>query len=1494
MKKSTFFMLLMCLLMIGSRADAQVAYGWNRNDSQTPENIGPCKFDVGNPSGFQLLRTHDYGIRAGAFAGKKYYVQTCDKSGNDPSPVAFGTYDFDTGTFTKIATCNSDDKFYDMAYDYKNGIMYALGNAGRVSRLLKIDLGSGEVTEVAELYQEFVAIAIDLQGQIYAENPYSELVKLELDGNEETLNSCDYSAKSELQSMGIDHKTGRLWWAIPTSREGTQLLNIDLKSGYYDTNVELTGEKQIVGLDFPYSNVKEGAPGKVEKLEITPVNDGAKEVNITVKAPQNTVGGGTLGTFKIHLLRGNKEIFSKDNATAGELITTNETLTDNDLYTYKAYASNSEGNGEETVKQVYIGEDIPDAVTNIQLEKQTDGRSCKISWTSPAKGINGGYIPAGIKYDITRLPDNATIAEGIQETTFTDNTVTLLANYRYRITPVGREKGKAAMSEFIILGTSHLTPYQCNFTNDDMPLWTIIDRNHDGTTWKRRMASEGIYCSYNEKMAGDDWIISRPIALKGNTKYKIMVTASAANLELIEKMSLYFGKGDKEEDLTGFKEIGKFEVANEEGQRANYVGYYTPTADDNENFAIRMNSDPNKFQLEVFGIVIKEASEGSLHGTVKHDGAALQNVEISLKDTNFSTKTNAQGQWTMTNIPEADYTLEARKEGYALHTQPVQVSSEEDIDINITLNKIEKLTATGKVTFSDGAALKEAKVVMTAINGTAETTEYVAYTDNEGKYTVANIYEGTYQLATQHPGLISEQEQVAITKDATTLPVIELKDKAVAPRLVTVTAQDNAGNVKWEAPIDVDSISYHKGPGVAHIGVFSYTERSIVGTVFRKDMAITAVKWQTDEFRGPHKNVDLVIFALNSEGNPTNTILYEQKGIANTDNTWCRYELPQPLVVKGGALVAFRYNGFLSMLADAGVNDGLEFEPNVHVMNTDYANAAFEYLDQHDMKKNLLIGIDYAMLNADGTAIASTLQRQKQYKVYRKLEKEGENWQYLASTDVAVREYNDAQFGTLPMGYYRYAVTSVLASEKESGMATSGRIGRNLLADVNFKVKTNAKPRNSSPLITIKAADDNNATFTATKKDGETWTIGGVAKKKYLLHAELDGFDDIDETLTIEGEETEFDHELNFIERLLPAYNLKAEKQDEADKCLLSWNTDNFIFDGFESYEPFTVEPATKEMNWIYWDMDKAQTVEFDNLTFKHMGIPMSYMAFNPYQTTPSLALFDAGSLPYSGRQYLVSFGNRGQANNDFIFSPILNFTGKASFKFVIKNFTNALGAATIKVGYTEQEYPKTLNDIVWISQSINVSDKNWQEMTFDVPENAKRMVLLNETQKGYFLMIDNLFVGEETPYADGTVKKPIEDRATYEVKLDGNIVNGVNQSNKNVMLTALPKGKHTAEVTAVYESGRSQTKSITFETEGVSGIDEIGNDKHPEAYISNNGNHVHTGDAVTSWAIYDFKGSLIKKGNEHDIDLSTLPAGIYIMQLNGKTVSESIKIVRK
>ena len=289
----------------------------------------------------------------------------------------------------------------------------------------------------------------------------------------------------------------------------------------------------------------------------------------------------------------------------------------------------------------------------------------------------------------------------------------------------------------------------------------------------------------------------------------------------------------------------------------------------------------------------------------------------------------------------------------------------------------------------------------------------------------------------------------------------------------------------------------------------------------------------------------------------------------------------------------------------------------------------------------------------------------------------------------------------------------------------------------------------------------------------------------------------------------------------------------------------------------------------------------------------MSYMVFNPYATTPALVYFDAGSLPYSGRQCLASFGNRGKSNNDFVFSPVLHFTGKATFRCVVKSFTNVLGATSIRIGYTKTDYPKTATDIVWLSEPLTVSDKNWQELSVEVPVDARRMVLVNETPRGFFLMVDNLFVGEECPYADGKIKKPLVDRAAYEVMIDGRSATNIDSSTKRILLTGLSAGEHTAEVVAVYQSGRSEMKRITFDVQGGTDIDNVTTASNLSAHFSADG-RLLTGSAVDRWEIYDAGGRFVLEGTTHNADVSKLSAAYYVVRLHKLTHTKSLKLMKR
>lgn len=1501
-RKLFLFATFLCLMLVcPGLAHGQKSWGWNLHDEQNNEAVGPCTFDASSPGTFKLLKQSDVGefaISAGAFIGKTYYVYAYRSEGTSARPIGFGTYDFTTFKYSEIADYSTNaTQLVDMTYDYKNKVLYALGkrSTSANSYLVKIDPSNGQMSNVQKLDKTYLTLAADKTGQLYAIDKDGLLFKISATGEAEDAGSNgDFMPLEYPQSMAFDHTSGALVWVVPTERQGTVVVKVNPADGSCTELGTLENDRQIVGLDFPYSTVNADAPGALSQFKAEATSPGALEAKISFTAPARTAGAGDLNPVTVFIYRNGAEIHKQENVNPGEAITYTDKVSKLGSYTYKAYAYNAAGPGEESATTLFLGEDIPAEVQNIQLVP-TDGGGCKVSWTAPTVGQNGGYVRPNLTYDVDRLPDQVSIAKGTDQLMVEDNNIPKLAVYQYRVTPTGREKGPEAVSATLVLGSTHQLPYECKFTRGDMQLWKIYDANGDGIKWNHIMTDEGVDCGENEKEPSDDWLVSYPLNIKKGVKYKIEIMAKAYSEELPEKMSLLFGKGMNQADLAAYEKVSDFVVKNpEDGKAQKYVAYYTSTHDYAKSLAIHKTSDPGMFRLTIYSIKVSEATEGELKGTIKCGDAPVADATIALQGTEFSTRSSEQGAWSFARVPEGRYTLEATKKGFVRLSQEINVVKDETLPVDLVMTQLKTITITGAVAGADNKPLQDAKVVLRDVK---EGNVLTAHTVGDGSFKVENAFEGEYEVTASHSGLKNASATVKLTEAQAAVATLTLAPKAVAPRLVKATVQpDNNVLVGWKAPFDVTREFYHKGEGVANIGVFNPTPRSLVGAVYRHDMALTKVTWKTDVTHGAHKSVDLVVLALDSKGNPTSQVLYEQKNIVNVDNEWTSYELEKPFNVKGGALVALCYNGNLDVYADAGTREGLEFKKNTFGFWADYKTGAFEYLDQHNMEKNLLFEIEYGELLPNGESM-TTVQCQKQYQLVRRSLANGGDWQEVATMPAETMSYTDKNFATLPMGTYQYGVKSIVADSEVSTPALSNAVTNNLTANVVFKVTTNAGEVTGTPVITLATDDKQPVVYPVGKNAQGEWVLADLPKGAYVLHAELDGFDPITRKVQYTGDARDFTENVNFIERLLPAFNVKVDKTNKGRERMLSWNSANYFFDDFESYNPFTVEPARPDCNWIYWDRDKDKTVEFKDFTFPHMGEALSFIAFNPYATQPAINFMEQGSLPLSGKQYLASMGNRTQANRDFVFSPILNCTGKVTFNCYLRNLATEQTKAALKVGYTTVEYPKTEADITWLGDNLPAVDsRKWTELNVVVPSQAKRVVLFNNYEKNVFLMIDNMFVGEEYPYADGKIVKPQVDRATYEVMLDGKKVENVDAQKNQALLSGLNKGSHTASVTAVYASGRADTKSITFEIGDESGVNSMTTqDSMPGMNYDPTTQLVEFSDNVAMWSLVSLNGACVARGTAHSTHVHDLVAGVYVARLEAAdgTVA-TVKFIKK
>lgn len=215
------------------------------------------------------------------------------------------------------------------------------------------------------------------------------------------------------------------------------------------------------------------APAPVSELVVTPGDKGALNATISLHAPEQTIDQQVLTEItKVTLYRDNLLIHTFDTPTPGVTLTyyDNEGVT-NGLHTYKAIATNNQGNSNPTETKAYIGKDVPGAVENLHFIYDYDTHEALVTWDAPTIGFNGGYIdPSTIRYSLRKYPmtsDKTITPEPISETRYEDYVdiawLDSVAEERYRET---EEQFHYPVAHTIVIDGQGRTCYYVKAVND--------------------------------------------------------------------------------------------------------------------------------------------------------------------------------------------------------------------------------------------------------------------------------------------------------------------------------------------------------------------------------------------------------------------------------------------------------------------------------------------------------------------------------------------------------------------------------------------------------------------------------------------------------------------------------------------------------------------------------------------------------------------------------------------------------------------------------------------------------------------------------------------------------------------------------------------------------------------------------------------------------------------------------------------------------------------
>ncbi|MCW3160562.1 T9SS-dependent choice-of-anchor J family protein [Chryseobacterium oryctis] len=278
--------------------------------------------------------------------------------------------------------------------------------------------------------------------------------------------------------------------------------------------------------------------------------------------------------------------------------------------------------------------------------------------------------------------------------------------------------------------------------------------------------------------------------------------------------------------------------------------------------------------------------------------------------------------------------------------------------------------------------------------------------------------------------------------------------------------------------------------------------------------------------------------------------------------------------------------------------------------------------------------------------------------------------------------------------------------------------------------------------------------------------------------------------------------------------------------------------EGFESYTDFSISGFG---NWLTLDLDQLPTYTGGGGSWDNANDPQAFMIFNPTtagvtnQATPTIDDDEVRNFdPHGGQKYAAAWNSvpsGGVGNNDWLVSPPVTLgTSNNTLTLWVKSLSNSYGLEKYKIG-------------IYIGSGTPTSSAN-----FTIISGASSLLAPypNWEQKSYNL----------DTYAGQTIRV------------------GINcLSNDNYMFM-VDDVKITATTLSTNETSKVKSPVSIYPNPTKSEI------------------NIKTDKKIKSYTLIDANGKLALKAESTSADLSILPTGIYIMDIeftDGSKVSEKV-----
>lgn len=504
------------------------------------------------------------------------------------------------------------------------------------------------------------------------------------------------------------------------------------------------------------------------------------------------------------------------------------------------------------------------------------------------------------------------------------------------------------------------------------------------------------------------------------------------------------------------------------------------------------------------------------------------------------------------------------------------------------------------------------------------------------------------------------------------------------------------------------------------------------------------------------------------------------------------------------------------------------------------------------------------------------------YNVWRGKGTEPSDWTLVTEQPVSDNTAADSSWESLAPGIYRYAVAPVYPDGTMSERVLSACVLKDAYSTLSIEAVTNSHSASAAGADVVLYNADRSNEYKAVLDASGKATISDVWKDAYTIELRLAGYKPLVKGLDITKASELSTGRLMLEEIIATPVNLKL--YENADGTLrMTWNESGEIADDFESYSAFAA-PGDDVLPWQCLDADGGRTFAESTYDFPGRTTPMSFIVFNPRETSPSMFEERSASHAHSGDQHLACFASV-SGNDDYLISPRLTYHTPFSFAFWAKGYSLTYGE-TIQVGYsTTTAEPSAFT---WVSGVVNVPMQRWERYEYDMPAEARYVAVRCTSADGFTLFVDDVEISSGNGFEMNTSISGPE--VVYEVTLDGHPVATVEDAFCN--LGEVTDDVHTVAVKAVYASGSSDDATLTF---GTSGIVSPEGDGSLDVVVSADGYAEISGE-FDGADLYDLSGRMVARfGNEsRRIALDGMATGVYILDVHTPAGNRPFKIAVK